>query len=84
MREEKNMNKITMEKVLHFAGSLIGAIFLIAWNVAKIAVPVFLGMAAAHAEAVDAAEEEHSDDYTPFSMRDKDGVWYDSDGVPMR
>jgi len=39
------MNKITMEKVLNFTGSLIGAIFLIAWNVAKVFL-VLLGAAA--------------------------------------
>ena len=78
------MKNITMEKALWFVGRLIRAVFLIAWNLAKVVVPVLLGMLVAHAEAADAAEEEHSDDYTPFSMRDKHGVWYDSDGVPMR
>ena len=46
-RGKEHEQKITMEKVLHFAGSLIGAVFLIAWNAAK----VFLVLVGAAANA---------------------------------
>ena len=42
------MKKITLEKVLWFVGRLIRAVFLIAWNLTKMAFAlflVFLGMA---------------------------------------
>ena len=38
------MKKITLEKVLWFVGRLIRAVFLIAWNLTRVTVVLFLAL----------------------------------------
>lgn len=38
------MKKITLEKVLWFVGRLIRAVFLIAWNLTRVSVVLFLAL----------------------------------------
>lgn len=46
------MKKITLEKVLWFVGRLIRAVFLIAWNLTRVTVVLFLALLAGAPEQV--------------------------------